>query len=46
MSALEVMLAADADRPDPDKRISPTEEFLTQRLGPPRTVAMNDERER
>ena len=30
--------AADADKPNPNKRISPTEEFLLQRLGPPRKV--------
>ena len=38
MTAVEVMLAADADKPDPDKRTSPMEEFLLSRLGPPRKV--------
>ena len=40
MSAYEVMRAADADaeRSDPRRRLSPQEEFLTQRLGPPRKV--------
>ena len=40
MTAFEVMRAqdADAERDDPQRRLSPHEEFLTQRLGPPRKV--------
>jgi hypothetical protein len=45
MSAFEVMLAADAERKqaDPNRRISPTEEILSQRLGPPRKVVVDEE---
>jgi hypothetical protein len=45
MTAYEVMLAADADRPDPNRRVTPTEEFLAQRLGPPRDVVAEGEHE-
>ena len=38
MTAFEVMLAADADKPDPDKRVSPMEEFLLGQLGKPQKV--------
>lgn len=38
MTAFEVMLAADADKPDPSKRTSPMEELLLSQLGPPRKV--------
>jgi hypothetical protein len=45
MTALEVMrgVDADAERDDPGRRLSPHEEFLQQRLGPPRKVEVEEE---
>lgn len=36
MSAYEVMLSVDADKPDPNKRLSPVAEFLQENFGKPR----------
>ena len=46
LSAYEVMRGADADaeRSDPGRRLSPQEEFLTQRLGRPRSVEVEEEK--
>jgi hypothetical protein len=43
MSAFEVMrgVDADAERTDPSRRLSPTEEFLGEVLGPPRKVEVD-----
>jgi hypothetical protein len=38
------MLAADADGPNPTKRVPPSEEFLTHRLAPAPKVVVEDER--
>lgn len=46
MSAFEVMRAADADaeRADSNRRVSPQEEFLSQRLGPPGKVWVEEKK--